>query len=111
MTKKEQYALSFIKISDNLGDMYICTGKENVQGSLQLASLLRSVSDKEPDGLLEEVALAIAGGDYEEYYSPDGSAVDTIKIVPPNAIYNDYYTVILIELKQLLQEWISFIES
>ena len=91
--------------------MFVCIGKENVQDSLQLASLLRSVSDKEPDGLLEEVALAIAGGDYEEYYSPYGSAVDTIKIVPPNAIYNDYYTVTLIELKQLLQEWISFIES
>ena len=60
---------------------------------------MRSVSDKEPDLLLDEINLALNNGDYEEYYSMDGSGVDTIRIAPPNAIYNNYYTISLAELK------------
>lgn len=112
MSRRQEYNLNFNKVNSSVfSPLFICIGNENTAGSLELASLLRSISDKESDGLLEEVNLALTGGDYEEYYSPDGSAVDTIKITPPNAIYNDYYTISLFDLKELLEEWIDFINQ
>lgn len=113
MTKREQYKLNFEKLKiDNSYYRYGCVSSNTtINGSPQLANLLDVLSDREPDGLLEEVNLALTGGDYEEYYSPDMSSVDNIKITPPNAVINNSFTISLIDLKKLLQEWIAFIES
>lgn len=112
MTIKEQYKLIFSKMKmEGFSDSFMCTGSSYVNGSLQLATLLRALSDKEPDGLLEEVNLALTGGDYEEYYSIDMSSVDTIRMIPPNAIINNSFSISLIDLKQILEEWIYFINQ
>lgn len=111
MTKKEQYSLKFVKIKDSVNsDTYLCQGDFSVQGSLKLAHLLSILSNREPQYLLEEVNLALSNGDFEEYYLPDASVTDVIRIVPPNIIVNGF-TITLLNLKQLLQEWIAFIES
>ncbi len=108
MVIKEKYSLSFQKINWDSRIRYSCFSANNsINGSPQLANLLDVLSDREPDGLLEEVNLALIGGDYE----PDMSSVDTIRITPPNAIINDSYTISLIELKQLLEEWIEFVKQ
>ena len=88
MTKREQYKLNFEKLKiDNSYYRYGCVSSNtSINGSPQLANLLDVLSEREPDGLLEEINLALIGGDYEEYYSPDMSSVDIIKIIPPNAI-------------------------
>lgn len=113
MTKQELYKLNFEKLNiKDWGIRYGCTSySNNVTGSSQLASLLDTLSDREPDYLLEEINLALSGGDYEEYYSPDMSGVESVRISPPNAIINDDFSISLIDLKELLEEWIEFVEN
>lgn len=69
------------------------------------------LSDRDSLGLLEEINLALNGNYFEEIYRPDGSSVDKIEITPPNAIINESFTISLIELKLLLEEWITYINK
>jgi len=113
MAIKEEYGLSFerLKVVD-WGLTYTCSGSSSIEGSGSLALLLDMLSDNEPQFLLDEVELAITGGSYEEYYSPDGAqGHNGVRIVSPNAIINGTFTMPLTELKLLLQEWIAFVEQ
>lgn len=113
MSKREQYKLNFEKLKlDNSYYRYGSSSSDNsINGSLVLANLLDVLSDREPNGLLEEIELALNSGDFEEVYRPDGSSADKIEIIPPNAIINESFTIALVDLKILLQEWIEFIEQ
>ena len=112
MTKREFYKLQFSKIkTTGYSDSFICIGSNTVVGSLQLANLLDVLSDREPDSLLEEIELTINGGYYEEIYRIDGSSVDKVELMPPNAIINDDFTIALTDLKELLEGWIQFISN
>jgi len=113
MTKREQYNLNFEKLKINGSYFRFGCSSYNalIHGSLQLSSLLDVLSNREPDGLLEEVNLALSGQCFEDIYRPDGSSIDKVEIFPPNAIVNDSFTISLIDLKELLEEWISFVEN
>lgn len=92
-------------------DSFICRGTININASLQLANILEILSDGDSVGLLDEINLALNGNFFEEIYRPDGSSVDKIEITPPNAIINENFTISLIELKELLEEWIGFVNK
>jgi hypothetical protein len=112
MTKREQYGLNFSRLKMlGFSDSFICGGTTTINGSTQLANLLEVLSDRESENFLEEVVLALNGGNYEEIYRPDSSSVDKIQITPSNAIINDDLIISLIELKQLLEEWVAYINK
>jgi hypothetical protein len=113
MTKREQYGLRFERIkSDGFSAYFSCSPSSNINGSGELALLLDLLSDNEPRFLLDEVQLAITGGVFEEYYSPDNAqGYNGVRLAPPNAIIHNSFTIPLIELKALILEWITFVES
>jgi hypothetical protein len=117
MTKQEQYNLSFQKINTpEFNNYYDCNGDSSVEGSIGLALLLQSISKNEAGGLLEEVDLAISETGYEEDYVLDFDSSIWIDFIPPNAILHYSggivsYTVPLNDLKELLEEWITFVNN
>lgn len=112
MTKSEQYGLTFSKQkTTGFSAMYNCGGSDSIAGSLILANMLEVLSDRESDGFLEEVDLAISNGDFIDVYRPDSSSVDVFELIPPNAVINGSFTIALIDLKELLEEWIDYINN
>ncbi|MGE8528089.1 MULTISPECIES: hypothetical protein [Chryseobacterium] len=110
MTQKQKYSLEFVKIKHpEFSDSYISNSSSNIPGSGILSDLLTILSNREPQYLLDEINLALNGGNYEEYYTPDGGISGSIKISPPNVSINGFI-IKLSDLKQLLQEWIVFIK-
>ncbi|ARS34594.1 hypothetical protein [Pontibacter actiniarum] len=108
MTKREQYKLTFNKIKNRV----YCGQSEITTESYFLCSLLNQLSDREPEYLLDEIKLAVAGQDFDAFYSVDGALFsDGVHIQPPNAIINEKYEVKLVDLKQLLDEWIAFVRA
>lgn len=106
MTKKETYKLNFYKTQAPNGRViYHCNYTELTHESGLLCSLLNSLSNVEPETLLEEIDYALEGKYFEEYYSVDGATYDDgVQIVPPNAIIDQRLTIALTDLKSLLEE-------
>ena len=110
---KEQYGLSFLKKYNNIHNFvnYACIPNLEIQGSSILAELLVSLSNVEPESLLEEVNHAIIGIDFEENYNLDQSSDVWVVFSPPNAVISNRYTIPLNDLKVLLEEWIVFVQN
>lgn len=118
MSIKDQYHLSFSKIrsTEDNSIFYSCDGNNEIQGSIVLSELLQSISDKESDTLLEEVEHAISGTNDEEDYLLDQDSSTWVEFNSPNAIIYGggglySFTMTLLNLKQLLEEWIVFIQN
>lgn len=113
MKKSEQYRLWFSKSQASDGRVryscYPAIRTTTSDESYYLAGLLDLLSDSEPKYLLEEIENALNNKYFEEYYSLDHSGPDdSIQILPPNVILNNSFSISLIELKLLLEEWILF---
>lgn len=109
MAKQEQYKLNFIKINYEGNKVYHrCNMIQTNQESLALSELLNYIG-KYPEGLIDEIDNAQSGQDFDEIYSFDTAPGDFgLKILPPNAIIEQMgysYTISLIDLKELLEEW------
>lgn len=112
MTKGEQYKLGFTKSHiSGWGILYHCTQTEVTNDSIYLARLLNTLSNH-AEPLLEDVETALTGTPEDEYYTFNVSSVDdSVRFLPPNAIINGDYTISLVNLKALLEEWIAFCNS
>lgn len=115
MTKQEQYKLRFNKIGYDANKTYYrCNMVETNQESLALSELLNNIGNY-PDGLLDEIHSAQNGQYFDEIYSFDMALGDFgLKIIPPNAVVEQMgysYTMSLLDLKLLLEEWTDFIEQ
>jgi len=112
MTIKQQYDIKFHKqTSKGFSDYYYSHGNDSILGSLELSELLRAVSNDEAELMLEEINEIInTGFSYEESYSFNNSPI-SVDFNPPNVTINGTYTLPLLDLKQLLEEWIAFTQS
>ncbi len=118
MEVKDQYELFFSKIRDNdSGNIfYSCEGNNLVEGSICLSLLLTSIANIEAETLLQEINTAIGNVDFEEDYLLDFDSSIWLDFNPPEVRINytgglSSYTMTLISLQQLLEEWIDFINN
>jgi hypothetical protein len=118
MSRREEYKLKFQKIEDTKWSTYYhCDGTTGDNRSLFIATILRGHNDLNTTEIfLEEIDLALAGKfeDMDEFWQPD-SLTDTERcyIIPPNIILGkeQKYTLPLQNFRELLQEWLSFLNS
>lgn len=116
MVIKEKYSLRFSKIRNNDNSIfYSCVGNTNIEGSIILSHLLQTAASDEAETLLEEIEYAIVGKNDEEDYLFDQNSSTWIEFSANNAIVYDgggifKHQISLINLKQLLEEWIEFVK-
>ncbi|NOQ72106.1 MAG: hypothetical protein GQ574_08900 [Crocinitomix sp.] len=112
MTTKENYHLTFSKVrSRNIGFVYTCTPNDpRIEGSATLSNLLEHLADDEAKFLLEEVNLVISGAVFQDNYSLNNGAHVWVDFEPPNALISDIHLIPLTDLKELLEEWIAYVE-
>jgi hypothetical protein len=113
MTKREQYKLSFDKMNiPNWGVRYTCTQTQVTDDSIYLSQLLDLLSVRQADEFLYELNNALSGAYFEEYFSFNASSIDySVRIMPPNVVINGTYSITLNNLKELVEEWVQFING
>ena len=111
MTKREQYGLSFINWVNPIDKTVnkVCK-RENVNTYSELQIISR-LSIHEIQSLLQNIQNAIKGEYYEEIYSSERTDDTSVEIHPPNVIINEIYSIPLIDIRDLLQEWLAFINT
>ena len=109
MTKREQYGLSFYKIITSNGNIrHLCkTDRTDAYSNLIVIRFLNSI---EAQGLIDEITRALAGEFFEPFFTSDGVESEDIDLVYPNVIVNGT-SVSMQDMKDLLLEWLSFINS
>lgn len=118
MTRREEYNLSFNKVkSSGWSTYYVCEGNSQDGRSLFVATILRGHDDiVTVEAFLEEITFAENGQfqDIDEFWQPD-SLTDGFRcfITPPEIkLGKDYdYVVPLQGFKELLQEWLEFLQD
>lgn len=115
MSVIQQYKLNFIKISYEGNKVYYrCNMIQTNQESLALSELLNYIG-KYPEGLIDEIDSAQSEEYFDEIYSFDTAPGDFgLKIILPNAIIEQMgysYTISLIDLKELLEEWRDYLAN
>lgn len=111
MTKAEEYCLKFVKVrNENNKIRYRCIQLEVTNDSKYLCRLIENLSNESHLNLYEEVTNAINGLQYDEDFLFD-VATEELLINPPNALFDNEYTISLENLKELLEEWITFCSS
>jgi hypothetical protein len=90
MTIKEQYGLKFTKIrSQGYSMFYSCNANNLIEGSMCLAILLQSISDRESSGMLEEVENANISSDLFVNFSNFKKGGDFDLFMSSNYIYEN----------------------
>ncbi|MFT5823142.1 MAG: hypothetical protein ACI8ZM_004402 [Crocinitomix sp.] len=112
MSIKAAYKLNFGKIvSQGHSDFYVCNWSNEIEGSLELGELLQTLADEESQFFLEELNIVIVGEEHEAYYSLDQAIHVWVDFSPPNAVISDTFTISLIDLKELIEDWIAFVKQ
>lgn len=113
MATHEQYNLKFGKnIYDNDNE-FVCYQIGNNQTYYRLAEKLRLMHKIECIGLIEDINAAQNNQYYEQYFAIDrdsASDSDGIEILPPNVIIDSSIIIPLQDMKEILQEWLAFID-
>lgn len=112
MTKQEEYQLTFKRLKDSDGDFYFsCEHFGNTNQYQFYAHIIDMMDANECEGVIENIIAAQNSEYYEEFVGPDSlSDDDTIELSPPNVIVGGW-SVSMTDWKQLMQEWIDFLNS
>ncbi len=114
MTKREQYNLVFSKFYDQKFKRYryACKHIGEINQYNELQFLQRFDNAHETLGLIDEINMALNGQYYEEYFSTDSTEDIEIRLLFPNVIFGENdLTIPMIDLEELLQEWLEFIKN
>lgn len=111
MTKREQYGLSFINWVNPIDKTVkkVCR-RENINTYSEL-QIIDRLSIYEIQSLLQSMQNAINGEYYEEIYSSERIDDQSVEIHPPNVIINEICIIPLIDMRDLLLEWITFMNQ
>jgi hypothetical protein len=107
MTKREKYGLTFLTTNTIDGYKGYRCFKEDVDEFSHL-QILSHMDNSEIKDLIEELEKALNGEYYEQYFTSDGVEADSIELNYPNVIINEHLTISMVELLELLQEWLAF---
>ncbi|MGV3545433.1 MAG: hypothetical protein ACO1N4_00120 [Pedobacter sp.] len=118
MNRHKEYNLAFARNKNSYGDgsEYHCflENKNDIQFYSLADKLGRMGHPVAAQGLLNEITAAENNDFYEPYYALDADMAsddDEIEIVPPNIVIDKYLYVSFGHMKEILQEWIDFMNK
>jgi hypothetical protein len=111
LTKREQYGLTFTKwIEPESNELYnICS--RNEVGVYSHLTFIRYLNVGELNAIIEEITNAQNGKIYDNLPSSDSYEDVSLELSFPNVIIENDLTVSMLDFKELLLEWIDFINS
>lgn len=112
MTKKEQFQLTFSKVRSSYGTNYYCARKIDPPNDYNELVFLSFVGSSSVDFLIAQINGALNGTNYDDEPISDAWADLDIKITSTSFIINDdMLSIPLQDMKDLLLEWKTFINS
>ncbi|NVK71941.1 MAG: hypothetical protein HWE24_00570 [Oceanospirillaceae bacterium] len=111
MTVKQHYGLKFETVRAEGRKFHFANPEVSIPGSMELAQLLNHLGASESSYLLESINDVISSSTSEISYSLDNSQGVWVEYAPPNCTISGSQTMTLIDLKSLVEEWISFTNS
>lgn len=115
MSRREEFNLVFSRVLTPKGNncFYCDSILSSDNKSLVFASVISGYDEVYSEDLIENIDLALAGEEFEMFHQPDSLTDDfEIKINPPNVLISkNNYSVSLQIWKELMQEWLTFINS
>lgn len=114
MVKSRQYQLQFVKGKSGSFSEYRCDSLPGDLLNMSLAKKLSQMHKIECKGLIEVLEDVQGGKHYEPFFAIDADTAsdsDGIEISPPYIIIDTIHSVDIVEMKQLLEEWLEFINS
>jgi hypothetical protein len=113
MSRKEEFALTFLKFTEDAVTFYDCIGVETNKISLLLATTLNGFNSIIIDIFFEELRFIENGEAFEKYFQPDSLKDDFRMILEPPmvGIANGEFLLSIQVFKELLEEWSDFMCS
>jgi|GEM_PF-4352616 len=108
MKMSEKYGLIFKRVILKNYNDFRCE-YSTIPGSYCAADLLQTFRLEAPY-LIKEIDAVLQDEYYDEIFLPD-FGFSELRFDPPNAIFNNDFTIPLIDLKILLKEWIEFMKK
>lgn len=114
MSKKDEYGLEFLRISTNGKIGYSCRRKNGIVDQNNLLQFLSSLDVKDAEFLLKEINSYLNNSPnpaWTTYHSMVLEHID-LQIDYPNLVVDEQpYTFPLVDIRDLLEEWIDFINQ
>jgi hypothetical protein len=111
MSKREQYGLSFYKWTDvKSGKIHYICKREEV-GPFSELQILSRLDVEDSQFLIDEINKAQQGLDYDDIPTSDSIEDILIEYSSPNVSINQILTITMPDFKELLEEWILFINN
>lgn len=111
MTKREKYGLDFSKWVNPVDKTVKKVCRREKLSTYSELQIIDRLSIFEIQSLLQSIQNADNGDYYEEIYSSERIDDESVEIHPPNIIINEICIIPLIDMRDLLQEWITFINT
>lgn len=112
MCRREEYNLTFSKAVIDGIIFHFCNATQAGQPQT-FAVILEGYDKFYTEDLIEAIENAQAGQHFDDYHHPDSLTDDFgITIAPPNVIISSHnYHIPLQVWKELMQEWLVFLEA
>ncbi|RYX81614.1 hypothetical protein EON73_04710 [bacterium] len=112
MSIQSQYGLSFNKTMNSNGDLIPFVSQINRIGYNSVLTLISLINIQECQSFIRDLDRCInEKGNIDEGFFSDSVENRTILYNYPNVIIDDLFTIPMVDLKHLLGEWLSFINS
>lgn len=115
MKKEEKYKLRFVR-NENDSFLFYCDVIVRNDETNALSELLTTSRDVDTTwSIIEEIDLALLGEEFDGEIAFNVTPGDfSLTLTPPEAViglYSYTYKIPLVDLKELLQEWLAFISK
>lgn len=114
MSKKDQYGLDFIKITANGNTGYNCIRKNGIVDQNNLLQFLNYLNSSRAEHLLQEINFYLNTTPDPDWTSYDSMVLEHIDLLidyPKFIIDRQPYTFPLEDIRDLLMEWLMFLQS
>lgn len=112
MSRKSEFHLSFSKATIDGIIFHFCDATQTGQPQT-FATILEGYDKFYTEDLIEAITNAQTGQYYADYHHPDSLTDDFgITIAPPNVVISSHnYKITLQVWKELMQEWLAFLQT
>lgn len=112
MTKKEEFGLDFNKIFVNGQYVFECRRKDGIVDDYNYLQFISCLDIESTQFLLGDITDTIVSQNpVREYTQPSGLCDDIdLELAYPNFIIEDLFSIPLVDMKILLEEWLDFIQ-
>jgi hypothetical protein len=109
LTKREQYGLTFSKWVEPTNQKIYNLCRRDEVGIYSYLVFIDQLDLSELNSIIDEITKAINGEGYNDLPTSDSYKNISLELIFPNVIIEEDLTVSMEDFKELLLEWIDFI--